>query len=96
MYTRKKVLNDVLNVRDGIVAFVTECTLSDKNSSDKIVEISAWCRKFCPTKNFVRQKFYPMFQYKSQAKIGQICRNFSLVSKILSDEILSDKVPSSR
>ena len=36
-------------------------TLSDKNSSDKSVEISAWCRKLCP-------------------------------SKILSDEILSDKV----
>ena len=73
-------------------------TLSDKNSSDKIVEISALCWKFCPTKNFVRRKFCPMFQYKSQAKIGQKCRNFSLVSKILSDEIfcpskiLSDKV----
>ena len=61
-------------------------TLSDKNSSDKIVEISSWCRKFCPTKNFVRRKFCPMFQYKSQAKIGQKCRNFGLVSKILSDE----------
>ena len=62
-------------------------TLSDKNSSDKIVKISAWCRKFCPTKNFVRRKFCPMFQYKSQAKIGQKCRNFGRVSKILSDEI---------
>ena len=79
-------------------------TLSDKNSSDKSVEISAWCRKFCPTKDFVRRKFCPIFQYKSQAKIGQKCRNFGLVSKILSDEIfcpskilsdelLSDKVP---
>lgn len=73
--------------------------LSDKNSSEKIVEISTWCRKFCPTKYFVRQKFCPMFQ----AKIGQKCRNFGLVSKIfsdeifcpskiLSDELLSDKV----
>ena len=78
-------------------------TLSDKNLSYKIVEISAWCRKFCPTKTFVRRKFCPMFQDKSQAKIGQKCRNFGLVSKILSDEIfcpskilsdelLSDKV----
>ena len=78
-------------------------TLSDKNSSDKSVEISAWCRKFCPTKHFVRRKFCPIFQYKSQVKIGQNCRNFVLVSKILSDEIfcltkifsneiLSDKV----
>ena len=77
-------------------------TLSDKNSSDKIVEISAWCRKFCPTKNFVRRKFCPMFQYKSQAKIGQKCRNFGLVSKILSDEIfcpskiLSDEILSDK
>ena len=80
-------------------------TLSDKNSSDKSVEISACCRKFCPTKHFVRRKFCPIFQYKSQVKIGQNCRNFGLVSKILSDEIfcpskilsdeiLSDKVSS--
>ena len=65
---------------------------SDINSSEKSVEISAWCRKFCPKKHFVRQKFCPIFQYKSQVKIGQNCRNFGLVSKILSDEILSDKV----
>ena len=59
----------------------------DKNSFDKSVELLAWCRKFCPTKNFVRRKFFPMFQYKSEAKIGQKCRNFALLSKILSDEI---------
>ena len=34
-------------------------TLSGKNSSDKSVEISAWCRKFRPTKYFVRRKFCP-------------------------------------
>ena len=34
-------------------------TLSDKNSSDKTVEILAWCRKFCPMKYFVRRKFFP-------------------------------------
>ena len=66
--------------------------ISDKNSSHKIVEMSEWCWNFCPTKNFVRQKYCPIFQYKSQAKIGKNCRNFGLVSKILSDEILSDKV----
>ena len=49
------------------------------------------------------EKFCPIFQNKSQAKIGQNCRNFGLVSKflsddiicstnILSDEILPDKV----
>ena len=87
---------------------INKGALSDKNSSDKIVEISA-CRKFCPTKiwsdekNCVRRKFCPMFQYKSQAKIGQNRRNFGLVSKILfdqifcptkifSDELLSDKI----
>ena len=43
-----------------------------------------------------------MFQYKSQVKIGQKCRNFALVSKILSDEIfypskiLSDKILSDK
>ena len=31
--------------------------------------------------NFVRRKFCPVFQYKSQAKIGQNCQNFGLVSK---------------
>ena len=62
------------------------CTLSDIDSSDKSVEISAWCRKFCPTKRFVRRKFCPIFQYKSQAKIGQNYRNFGLVSKVLSDK----------
>ena len=36
-----------------------ESTLSDQNSSDKIVEISAWCLKFCPTKYFVCRKFCP-------------------------------------
>ena len=77
-------------------------TLSDKNSSDKSVEISAWCRKFCPTKDFVRRKFCPIFQYKSQVKIGQNCRNFDLLSKILSDEIfcpskiLSDEILSDK
>ena len=35
-------------------------TLSEKNSSNKIVELSAWCRKFCPTKTFVRRKFLQM------------------------------------
>ena len=69
-------------------------TLSDKNWSDRIVEISAWCWKFCPTKNFVRRKCCPLFQYKSKAKIRQNCRNFGLKFKILSDEILSDKVSS--
>ena len=61
-------------------------TLSDKNSSDKCVEILAWFRNFCPTNHFVRRKLCPIFPYKSQAKIGQNCRNFSLVSKILSNE----------
>ena len=71
-------------------------TLSDKNSSDKIVEISAWCRKFCPSKNFVRLKFCPIFQYKSQTKIGQ---NFWNVRTILNlrlytlwDNISWDKI----
>ena len=77
-------------------------TLSDKKSSDKSVEILDGCRKFCLTKNFVRRKFCPIFQYKSQAKIGQKCRNFGLVSKILSDEIfcpskiLSDEILSDK
>ena len=63
---------------------------------------SAWRRKFCPTKNCVRRKFCPMFQYKSQTKIGHKCRNFGLVSKILSDEIfcpskiLSDEILSDK
>ena len=76
--------------------------LSDKNSSDKSVEISAWCRKLCPTKHFVRRKFCPIFQYNSQVKIGQNCPNFDLVSKILSDEIfcqtknLSDEILSDK
>ena len=73
-------------------------TLSDKNLSGKIVKIQAWCRKFCLSKNSVRRNFCPIFKYKSQAKIGQNCRNFGLVSKILSSrifcptKILSDKV----
>ena len=77
-------------------------TLSDKISSDKTVQISAWCRKVCPMKNIVRRKFCPIFQYKSQAKIGQNCRIFGLVSKILSDEIfcpskiLSDEILSDK
>ena len=69
-------------------------TLMDRNSSDKV-----GVENFVQTKNFVCRKFCPIFQYK----IGQICRNFGLVSTILSDklfcptkilydEILSDKV----
>ena len=34
-------------------------TLSDKISADKSAENLAWCRKFCPPKNFVRRKFCP-------------------------------------
>ena len=41
-------------------------------------------------KNFVCQTICPIFQYKSQATIGKIFRNFDLVSKILSNEILSN------
>ena len=37
--------------------------------------------------NFDRREFCLKFQYKSQEKIGQKCRNLVLVSKILSDEI---------
>ena len=79
------------------ICIIIMSTLLDKNSTDKIVEISAWCQRFFPTKSFVRRKFCLIFQYKSQAKIGQNCRNFGLVSillftKLLSDEILSDKI----
>ena len=69
---------------------------------DKIVKISALCRKFCQTKNFVHRKFCSIFQCKSRAKIGQKCRNFGLVSKLLSDEIfcptklLSDEILSDK
>ena len=62
-------------------------TLSDKNSQNKSFEILAWCRKFCPTKNYVRRKFCLIFQYKIQAKIRQKCRNLGLVSKIVSDKV---------
>ena len=37
--------------------------------------------------NFVRRKFCPIFQYQIQEKIGQNCRNFGLLSKILSHKI---------
>ena len=83
--------------RLGVENFVRRKTLSVENfvqcfntkvrqKSDKSVEISARCRKFCLTKHFVRRKFCSIFQYKSQVKIGQNCRNFGLVSKILSGE----------
>ena len=55
-------------------------TLSEKNSSHKIVEILTWRQKFCPTKTFVRRKFCPILQNKTQAKIGKNCRNLGLVS----------------
>ena len=60
-------------------------TLSHKNSSHKIFEISAWCGKFCPTKIVSVENFVQYFN--SQAKIRQDYRNFGLVSKILSEEI---------
>ena len=34
-------------------------TLSDKISADKSAENLAYCRKFCPPKNFVGRKFCP-------------------------------------
>ena len=93
------VWRNILSVENFVQYFNTKV----RQRSHKIVEILAWCRKFCPTKNFVRRKLCPMFQYKSQVKIGKKCGNFGLVSKILSDEIfcpskilfdeiLSDKV----
>ena len=35
-------------------------TLLDKNSLDKIVEISAWRRKFCPTEILSDKVFYKL------------------------------------
>ena len=58
-------------------------TLSDKNSSDKSVETSAWCRKFCPTKCFVRRnilsdenlsyKVFSPFQNQRRWLPGCVC-----------------------
>ena len=81
----------------GIDIFKNTTKYLIKQTEDKIVKhipyrTNICCRTKLSTfwlgvKNFVRQKFYPIFQYKSQEKIGQNCRNFSLVSKILSNEI---------
>ena len=71
--------------------FVQYFNTKVRQKSDKIVEIRALCRKVCPTKNFVRRIFCPILQYKSQTNVGQHCRNFGLMSKILSDEIFCPK-----
>ena len=80
------VLRNILSVENFVQYFNTKV----RQKSDKTVEISAWFRKFCPTKNFVRRKFCPMFQYKSQAKIGQKCKKYRKFcpTKILSEEII--------
>ena len=45
----------ILSVENFVQYFNTKV----RQKSDKSVEISAWCRKFCPTKYFVRRKFCP-------------------------------------
>ena len=70
-FERRKILSVKNFVRRKILSlenFDHYFNTKVRQKSDKIVEISAWCRKFCPTKYFVRP------------------------TKLLSDEILSDKV----
>ena len=50
-FVRRKILS--------VENFVQRFNTKVRQKSDKIVEISAWCRKFCPTKYFVRRKFCP-------------------------------------
>jgi len=49
------VRRNILSVENFVQYFNTKV----RQKSDKTVEISAWCRKFCPTKYFVRRKFCP-------------------------------------
>ena len=47
------VRRNILSVENFVQYFNTKV----RQKSDKTAEISAWCRKFCPTKYFVRRKF---------------------------------------
>ena len=49
------VRRKLLSVENFVHYFNTKV----RRKSDKIVEITAWCRKFCPTKYFDRRKFCP-------------------------------------
>ena len=49
------VRRNILSVENFVQYFYTKV----RQKADKTVEISAWCRKFCPTKYFVRRKFCP-------------------------------------
>ena len=70
-------------------------TLSDKNSSDKIVEISDWCQKFCPTKDFVRRKFCPTkfcpVRYTIYELLRGGCKRHAL-KKLISQELFKDNL----
>ena len=46
--------------------------IDEKISSDKTAEISTWCRKFCPPKNFVRPKFCPTIFYPIRYLAGDL------------------------
>ena len=48
----------ILSVENFAQCFDTKV----RQKSDISVEISAWCRKFCPTKYFVRRKFCLIFK----------------------------------
>ena len=50
-FVRRKILS--------VENFVQYFNAKVSQKSDKSVEISAWRRKFCPTKYFVRRKFCP-------------------------------------
>ena len=47
------LLSEILSVENFVQCFNTKV----RQKLDKSVEISAWCRKFCPTKYFVHRKF---------------------------------------
>ena len=64
-------------------------SLLDKNSSDKIVEISAWCRKFCPSKILSNICIQKSGKYRTKLlKFRLGVENF-VRRKILSDKVYS-------
>ena len=74
-FVRRKILS--------VENFVQYFNAKVRQKSDKIVEISAWCRKFCQTKYFVWRKFYPAkffpvrYMYSYLVKLHTVSQGYS-------------------
>ena len=89
IFVQTKVLSFCLFKASNLVNIHT---LSDKNASDKIDAISAWCQKFCRTKILSVENFVQYFSTKVRQKSDKIVEILAWYRKLCPTKILGSVI----